>query len=147
MTIHWSNTMVVDRPIDEIWAIVVDLFNAPRLPGGSMALRLTSPGPMALGSIAEGRRIVLGIETRIVEKIVGWDPPNLLEATMESRAFSAFERFTLVSGPAGTTCTDALDIELRLPLKLIGPIIEPFLRRQRRAQMRQTKAILEAGFR
>ena len=147
MTIHWTNTIVVDRPIDEIWAVLSDLFNTPRLPGGSMALRQTTPGPMALGSIAEGRRIVLGIETRIVEKIVGWDPPNTIEATMESRAFSAFERFTLVAGPAGTSCTDLLDIELRQPLKLIGPLIEPFLRRQRTAQLRRTKSLLEAGFR
>lgn len=147
MAIHWTNTFVVDRPIDDIWAVLVDLFNTPRLPGGSMALRLTSPGPMALGSIAEGRRLVLGIETRIVEEIVGWDPPNMLEAKIESRAFSAVERFTLVSGPAGTTCTDALDIELRQPLRLIRPLIEPILRRQRRAQVRRTKVLLEAGFR
>jgi hypothetical protein len=147
MAIRWLNTMVVNRPIDEIWAIVVDLFNTPRLPGGSMALRLTTPGPMALGSIAEGRRMVLGIETRITEKIVAWDPPNMLEATMESRAFRAVERFTLVAGPDGTTCTDALEIELRQPLRLIGPLIEPFLRRQRTAQLRKTQALLEAGFR
>ncbi len=147
MAIHWVNTMVVDRPIDEIWAIIIDLFNTPRLPGGSMALRQTSPGPIGLGSTSEGRRIVLGFETRIAEEVVGWDPPHLLEATIESRAFRVFERFTLAAGPDGTTCTDALDIELRQPLKLIGPLIEPFLRRQRRAQMRQTKEMLEAGFR
>ena len=138
--------MVVDRPIDEIWAILIDLFNTPRLPGGSMALRQTSPGPMAVGSVAEGRRVLLGIEMRITEQIVGWDPPRLLEATMESRAFRAFERFTLVAGPGGTTCTDALDIELRQPLKLIGPLIEPFYRRQRRAQFRKMQELLEAGF-
>jgi polyketide cyclase/dehydrase/lipid transport protein len=145
--IHWENTMLVDRPIDEIWAIFLDLFNTPRLPGGSMTIRQTSPGPMSLGSTAEGRRIVLGIEMRIIEKVVGWDPPNVLEVTIESRAFRAFERFTLVAGPDGTTCTDALDIELLQPLKLIGPLIEPFYRRQRRAQMRQTQELLEAGFR
>jgi hypothetical protein len=147
MAIHWVNSLVVKRPIDEIWAIIVDLFNTPRLPGGSMALRLTSPGPMQLGSIAEGRRVVLGIEMRIIEKVVGWDPPHLLEATMESRVFRGVERFTLVSGPDGTTCTDALDIELLQPLKLIGPLIEPFMRRQRSAQMRRAKELFEGGFR
>lgn len=147
MAYHWTNTAVVDRPIDEIWAILVDLFNTPRLPGGSMALRQTSPGPMALGSIFEGRRIVLGIETRIRERVIEWDPPNLLAATIESRAFHVVERFTLVAGPDGTSCTDALDIELRQPLKLIGPIIEPFLRRQRNAQLRQAKDMFERGFR
>lgn len=138
--------MVIDRPIDELWAVMVDLFNTPRLPGGSMAIRQTSPGPMGLGSIFEGRRIVLGFETRITEKVIEWDPPHLLAATIETRAFRLVERFTLVAGPDGTTCTDALDIELLQPLKLIGPLIMPFLRRQRTGQMRDTKVLLEAGF-
>src|SRR6185295_6535306 len=81
MAVHWENKMVIDRPIDEIWAILIDLFNTPRLPGGSMAIRQTSPGPMALGSIFEGRRMVLGIETRIRERVIEWDPPNLMAAS------------------------------------------------------------------
>jgi polyketide cyclase/dehydrase/lipid transport protein len=141
------NSAVVDRPIDELWALLVDLFNAPRLPGGSMALRQTSPGPMGLGSTFEGRRLVLGFETRIREQVIEWDPPRVMGATIESRTFRVTERFTLEAGPGGTTCTDVLDIELRMPLKLIGPVIVPILRRQRAAHFRQTKAMLEAGFR
>ena len=146
MAVHWENKMVIDRPIDEIWAILIDLFNTPRLPGGSMAIRQTSPGPMALGSIFEGRRIVLGIETRIRERVIEWDPPNLMAASIETKAFGAVERITLVAGPDGTTCTDVIDGELRMPLRLIEPLLEPFLRRQRRAQLRKTKEMLEAGF-
>jgi Polyketide cyclase / dehydrase and lipid transport len=147
MAVHWETTMVIDRPIDEIWAILIDLFNTPRLPGGSMALRLTSPGPMALGSIFEGRRIVLGFETRITERVIEWDPPNLMTASIETKAFHAVERITLVAGTDGTTCTDVLDAELRMPLRLIEPILEPFLRRQRRVGFRKTKEMLESGFR
>ena len=146
MPYRWRNEMVARRPIQEIWAIVVDLFNTPRLPGGSMALRQTSPGPLTLGSIMEGRRMLLGIETRIREEVVEWDPPHLFGARIESRLFTAVERFTLDEGPAGTVCIDALEIVLRQPLRLIGPIIEPILRRQRNAQFRQVKAMLEAGF-
>jgi hypothetical protein len=139
--------MVIDRPIDEVWAILIDLFNTPRLPGGSMALRQTSPGPMALGSIFEGRRMVLGFETRITERVIEWDAPNLMAASIETRAFRAVERITLVAGADGTTCTDVIDGELRMPLRLIEPLVAPFLRRQRRTQMRKTKELLEAGFR
>ena len=146
MPIHWENTMVVDRPIDEIWAILVDIFNTPRIPGGSMALRVTSSGPLGLGSTMEGRRILLGFEVRIREEVIEWDPPHVLGAAIESRTFSVVERFTLEASAAGTVCTDVLDIVLRQPLRLIGPIVEPFLRRQRNGQFRQTKAMLEAGF-
>ena len=147
MPYRWLNRMVVNRPIDEVWAILADLFNAPRLPGGSMALRMTSPGPLTLGSTAEGRRMILGIESRIREEIVGWDPPHLLVATIEGRWFSVIERFTLEAGPDGTICTDDVEVVLRQPLKLLGPVIEPILRRQRNRQFPQTKAMLEAGFR
>jgi hypothetical protein len=139
--------MVIDRPIDEVWAILIDLFNTPRLPGGSMALRQTSPGPMGLGSTFEGRRMVLGIESRIRERVIEWDPPNLMAASIDTKAFGAVERITLVVGADGTTCTDVIDAELRMPLKLMQPLLEPFLKRQRRAQLRKTKEMLEAGFR
>jgi hypothetical protein len=147
VAVHWENEMVVGRPIDEIWAILIDLFNTPRLPGGSMALRQTSPGPMGLGSTFEGRRIVFGIEARIRERVIEWDPPNLMAAAIETKAFAAVERITLAAGAEGTTFTDVLDGELRMPLRLIEPLLEPFLKRQRRTQIRKTKELLEAGFR
>jgi hypothetical protein len=146
MPYRWENQIVIRRPIDEVWAIFADLFNTPRLPGGSMALRQTSPGPMGLGSVLEGRRLFLGFETRIRQEIVDWDPPRLFGAMIVTRAFSARERFTLEAGPAGTICTDVVEITLPRPMKLIGPLIEPFLRRQRTAQFRRVKAILEGGF-
>lgn len=146
MPYRWQNRVVVERPIDEVWAIFVDLFNTPRLPGGSMALRQTSPGPMGLGSVLQGRRLFLGFETRIREEIVDWDPPRLLGVTIVTRAFSALERFSLEAGAAGTTCTDVVEIRLPLLMRLIGPLIEPFLRRQRDAQFRQLKSLLESGF-
>ena len=146
MHIHWSNTAVIERPIDELWAIFVDLFNTPRLPGGSMALRLTTPGPMALGSTAEGRRMILGFETKITERVEEWDPPKLMGVVIEGRQFKAYEHFTLETGTDGTLCVDSLDIELRMPLKLIGLLLEPILRRQRTAQFRQMQTMFENGF-
>ena len=51
MPIHWNDTLVIDRPIDDVWSVVVDFFNAPRFSRreGVLALRQASTGPLGLG--------------------------------------------------------------------------------------------------
>jgi ligand-binding SRPBCC domain-containing protein len=145
MAIHWENSVVIDRPPDALWAAFSDLFSAPRLPGTSMSLRQTSPGPMGLGTTIQARRVILGFETRLTQRITEWDPPHSLSATIEGRPFrSLLERFTLQPVPGGTKLTDSIDLELVPALKLLWPVIGPFQRRQRREQFRDLKAKLEA---
>jgi len=147
MPIHWEYGLVVDRPIDEIWAEVMDLFNAPRLGRreGLLAIRQTSPGPMGLGSTYSERRIILGFETRLTGRVTEWDPPYALTTTMEGRPFgSLVDRLTLKTVVNGTEVVNTDDFELRAPLKWLWPIIGPFLIRRRRAAFRELKATLEA---
>jgi ligand-binding SRPBCC domain-containing protein len=145
VAIHWHNSVVIDRPIDEIWAAFSDLFSAPRLPGSSMSFRQISPEPMGMGTTIQARRVILGFETRLVERITEWDPPHRMTATIEGRPFrSMVERLVLEATPAGTKVSDTLDGELRPALKLIWPIIGLFMRRQRERNFRDLKAKLEA---
>jgi len=145
MAIHWHNSVVIDRQADELWAKFSDLFSAPRLPGSSMSLRQTSPGPMRLGTTIQARRVILGFETRLIETITEWDPPNALTATIEGRPLRFMvERFTLEPTAEGTRITDTIDGEVRLALRLIWPVLEPFMRRQRRKSFLDLKAKLES---
>ena len=145
MAVHWQNSVVIDRPIDEIWAAFVDLFSAPRLPGSSMSLRQTTPGPMGVGTTILARRVILGFETRLIERITAWDPPNAISSTIEGRPFrSLVEHVTLDVVATGTRLTDTIDMELRLGLQLIWPVIGLFMTRQRRTQFRDLKTKLEA---
>jgi Polyketide cyclase / dehydrase and lipid transport len=145
VAIHWQFSVIIDRPIEELWAVFLDLFSAPRLPGGSMSLRQTSPGPMGLGTTIQARRVILGFETRLIERITEWDPPHAMTATIEGRPFrSMSERVTLEAVPEGTRVHETLDGELVPALRLIWPLIGPFVRRQRQGQFRALKAKLES---
>ena len=144
MAIHWENSVVIDRPIDELWAVFLDFFNAPSLPGSSMSIRQTSPGPMGLGSTIRARRVILGFETILIQRVTEWDPPHLVTVTIEGRPFrSMSDRITLDSVAGGTRLTDTIDMELALALKLLWPLFGPFQRRQRRTQIQALKAKLE----
>ena len=145
MTVHWHNSGVIDRPIEELWAAFSDLFSAPRLPGSSMSLRQTSPGPMGVGTTILARRVILGFETRLIETIIEWEPPRAITATIEGRPFRSFvERTTLETTAGGTLLIDKMDFDLRLALRLVWPLLGPFMRRQRERDFRNLKAKLEA---
>jgi ligand-binding SRPBCC domain-containing protein len=144
MAIHWENSVVIDRPIEEVWAVFVDFFTAPSLPGSSFSLRQTSPGPLGLGSTIRARRVILGFETVLIQRVTEWDPPNVVTVTIEGRPFrSMTDRVALATVPGGTRVTDSIDMELALALKPLWPLVGPFQARQRRTQIHALKAKLE----
>ena len=145
MPIHWVNSVVVDRPIDVVWAAVIDFFNAPRIGRreGVLAVRQTSPGALGVGSTLSTRRVILGFETTLTSRVTEWDPPHAVASTMEGRPFRSFlSRFTLEAGPDGTTVVSTIEMELRPALKLLWPIVGPFIRRRRRAAFGDLKALV-----
>lgn len=145
MPVHWDESVVINRPAVELWAVFLDLFSAPRLPGASMSLRQTSAGPMGLGTTIQARRVILGFETRLLQRVTAFDPPHALTVTMEGRPFrSMVERVTLESVPEGTRLRETLDFELIPVLRLLWPLIGPFQRRKRERDLRQLKTMLEA---
>ena len=145
MPIHWVNSVVVDQPIDVVWAAVIDFFNAPRIGRreGLLAVRQTSSGALGVGSTVSSRRVILGFETTLTSRVTEWDPPHAVASTMEGRPFRSFlSRFTLEAGPDGTTVVSTIEMELRPALKLLWPIVGPFMRRRRRAAFGDLKALV-----
>ena len=148
MAIHWQDTIVINRPAEDLWAVFLDLFNAPSLPGSSFSVRQTTPGPLALGSILRARRVILGFETVLIQRITEFDPPQALTASIEGRPFrSMVDRWTLEPVAGGTKLTETLDMELVPALRLLWPLIGPFQRRQRAQQVRDLKVKLEGEVR
>lgn len=144
---RWEDIVMIDRPIEEVWAFLTDPYNTPRMGGYSaLGLRPTSAGPMGVGSTLQGRNVILGFETRMNHVITQWDPPHAFADRMEGRPFrSLVQRGTLESTPAGTKLVMTIEFELRPALKLLWPIIQPFARRKMLAGMRQTKKVMEAA--
>jgi len=142
---HIEDSIEIDRPIDEVWAYVTDWFNAPRLSGsGIIGLRQTSPGPLTVGSTLQGRRVILGFETRNEFVVTEWDPPHVMESTAKGRPFRSFvSRMTLEPTARGTRFASVTDFELQLAMKLIWPLMGPVIRRRLRANGAQVKALIE----
>lgn len=50
----------IDRPVSEVWDYFTDLTNSPHWTRSGSELRLTTPGPIVVGSAAESIRSVFG---------------------------------------------------------------------------------------
>ncbi len=147
MTVRAESSVVVNRPIDEIWAFGTNFFNYPRT-GGFLRLRQTSPGPMALGSTFQGRVRFLGLESRIEGTVTEWDPPHALAfaisvAGMGLQSFTT--RLTAERTTDGTRISRVTELEPRPTLKPLWWILLPYLRHRRmKATDQQIKRVLEA---
>ncbi len=142
MRIHES--VVINRPPDEVWAFLTDFFNSPRVRPGALVLRRTSPGPLGSGSVLQGRMMILGFEARFTMTVTEFDPPRSAVVTLAARPIRrAAIRTTLEPTPEGTRVDRTTDFELHPALILLSPIFGRILKRQERAASRNWKRLIE----
>lgn len=140
---RFHESVVINRPPDEVWAFVTDFFNSPRVRPGALALRRTSPGPMGSGSVLQGRQIILGFETRFTMTVTQFDPPRRAVVTLAARPVRGAISTTLEATADGTNVDRTTDIELHPALKLLSPLVRFIYSRQDRAASRNLKRLIE----
>jgi len=142
---HLEESVVVDRPIDEVWAFLTDLFNAPRVWGRRLlGLRQTSPGSPGVGSTLQGRMVILGFETRVNLVVTEWDPPHLLAFSGALRPLGPIvARWAIEPVGSGTKMVRSAEFEPRGLLKFVLPLLAPFMRRGMRAASKNMKQFIE----
>lgn len=143
---RFEDTVMINRPPEEIWAFYTDWFNAPRIRGGDMlGLRQASPGPTGIGSVLQGRRVILGFEARIHFLVTEWDPPRTMATSISGRVLrSGSSRTTLEAVGDGTRLSSSLQLELRRAWMVLLPFVGPVMRRSRRRSWESLKGLLES---
>jgi carbon monoxide dehydrogenase subunit G len=137
-------SIAIDRPPDEVWAFLTDFFNSPRVRPGALVLRRTSPGPLGMGSVLQGRMMILGFETRFAMTVTEWDPPRSAVVTLAARPGRGVIRTTLERTPEGTTVDRTTDFQLHPAFILMSPLLGFILGRQDRAASRNWKRLIES---
>ena len=79
----FTESLGIDRPSARVWAILIDFGNVPAWESDVLEVRQTSPGPPALGTTFEARRLFGGRESLIDCRITAWEDGR--SVTMELR--------------------------------------------------------------
>ena len=143
---HLVSTVTIRRPVDDVWAFMSDLFNAPRMRGMTLATRNVSPGPIGLGSVLDNRTAILGFETHHRFTLIEWDPPRAMVASL-SGPFLRSGRIEaeLTATPEGTRQVTTTDLELTATGILLWPLLGRLVRRSQTKSDRTEKALIEAS--
>ncbi|MFQ5919091.1 MAG: SRPBCC family protein [Thermoplasmata archaeon] len=141
-----ETSVVVKRPIDEVWAFLTDTFNVPRFGGKAvLGFRQTSPGPIGVGTTYEGRVVLFGLERRASGVITEWDPPHTVVYSLRAGILrDGFLRLTLETTSDGTRVVRVGEYNVRGIWRLLFAIARPFFGRWLRAENQNLKRLLEA---
>jgi uncharacterized protein YndB with AHSA1/START domain len=143
---HLESTVTIRRPVEDVWAFSLDLFNSPRVRRMSLAARFVSPGPPGLGSVADMRTVMLGFETHLRFTVIEWDPPHAVVASMSGPLLRSGRVTTeLTATSEGTRRVSRLDLDLSAGGILLWPLLGRLLRRDQARNDRKLKELLEAS--
>jgi carbon monoxide dehydrogenase subunit G len=143
---RFSSSIRVNRPIADVWRVLVDFPQVPAWEQGVREVRQTSPGTPGVGTTLVARRVYLGRQTLVACRITDWE--ELRGATMALRGGplrSASVRYAVEpAGSEQTVVTYAAEGELIPALQVLTPLMPAMGRAGVKTNLAQLKRLLES---
>lgn len=140
-----SYSVVIDRPVDEVFAYAGDPVNDPAWTSVIIASEVTSEGPLAKGSTLRQVMRFLGkrIDTRC--EVTEYEPGRRLAFTMLADGPNGEHERTFESVDASTRVSLRTRGETAGVFKLADPLVQRIGQRQMATDLANLKDLLEAG--
>jgi hypothetical protein len=136
--------VVINRPLEEVFAFVSDLENDPPW-SGAAEMRRTSPGPVGIGTTFQQRDRLLGRRLELTLRVVGYEPNRKITLTTASERLS-FSGTRMVE-PVGQDATRVTFVgggRAGGVWKLAEPLLAAGGGRRLRTQLGRLKRLLES---
>jgi uncharacterized protein YndB with AHSA1/START domain len=138
----FENTVMIARPIEDVFAFLSDLENVPQWNYAIVETRKVSEGPVGVGTTYQQVRSVPSRSQERLE-VTAYTPPRHLEIRGQLGPFLSRLSYALDAFPEGTRLTNAVELELRGPGRLLGRVAVPRVRDAVAANLRKLKELLE----
>jgi uncharacterized protein YndB with AHSA1/START domain len=140
--INVEDSIIINRPVEEIFAFVADQTNAPQWQDGLLEVRRTTDGPVGVGTKHTAVRKFLGRKLELTNEYVKYEPNKLITFTGDGS--SRFEVSYLTEATAeGTKITCQMQMEQGGLFGLAEPLIARSLKRDFQANFLLLKRLLE----
>ena len=83
----FKQSVVINRPVKQVFAFVSDLENDPPW-SGAAEMRRTSPGPVGIGTTFQPRDRLLGRRLELTLRVVGYEPNRKITLRTTSKRLS-----------------------------------------------------------
>jgi uncharacterized membrane protein len=138
-----SNSVLIRRPVEQVFAYVTDLSNELRWQPEIKEVRITSPGPLGKGTTFIEVRRSFGIKWVWYLEVDEYEPPfrlciRTLKGTLPYSGCRQFE-----SVPGGTLVTETGELKMPGPLRLFDGLFARLSQRPLAVAYGNLKALLE----
>ena len=138
----FENTVMIARPIEDVFAFLSDLENVPKWNYAIVETRKVSAGPVGVGTVYHQVRSVPSRSEERLE-ITTYTPPRQLAIQGQLGPFRSRLFYALNATPEGTRITNTVEVELRGPGRLLARVAVPRVREAAAANLRKLKELLE----
>ncbi len=141
-----SSLIVIDAPIERVWAALADVEDQPTWMTEMKAIRMLDDGPVGVGTRCEADVRMFGITVTDPVTITEFDPPNRY-AISHDGMFKGRGLITLEAGADGTTTIVRWDEVLAPPVfaHLGALVMTPALAAVFQADLGRFKELVETG--
>ena len=141
-----SSLIVIDAPIDQVWAVIAKVEDQPIWMTEMRGLRVLTDGPIGVGSVCEADVRMFGITVTDPVTITEFEPPHRY-AISHDGTFRGRGLITLEAGADGTTTIVRWDEVLTPPiLSHLGALaMTPVLGAIFQADLGRLKELVETG--
>jgi ribosome-associated toxin RatA of RatAB toxin-antitoxin module len=140
-----TDSIIIDRPVEEVWRFVSDVSNTPKWFQGTMEVRQRSERPLAVGTMFEadvhsrGRSLVFGTRCAVLNPNdeVTWEfTAGLTKGSTDTWRMEPIDE-------TSTRLTRVFDLKVSGAWRLIQPIIARGTKRAHAAEIHNVKRIVE----
>lgn len=136
-----EESIMIDRPVEEVWKFITDLSNFPKVETAVLEARQTSAGPIGVGSTCEIRRKDMTVPQRVIE----YEPNRKISNVVTSGpAKGSIFTFSVETVEGKTRFTYTVDMKFNGFYKLLGPFVTRSGRRESIASVGNVKRLLES---
>jgi uncharacterized membrane protein len=142
---RFQQSVVINRPVEQVFGFVSDLENDPRWTPGTVMER-TSPGPLGVGTTFQQHDRFMGRRMDLSLEVTDYEPPNKIgiKTTSGQLSFGGTRMFEPV-GAAATRVTFFGEGHAPGILKLAEPLLAAAGERRLRKQLGNLKRLLESA--
>ena len=141
---NFEINLVINRPIEEVFAFVSNSENLPRWRSTSLEVKKTSEGPIGVGSTFRGHFTFLGREFDGNLVVTEHEPNRIYASKMAEGPFPLETRYTLEPVENGTHVAFVVDGAPGGFFKLAEPLVVSMAKRAYTTDLQNLKEMLEA---
>ncbi len=138
-----EKSIVIQRPIEEVFAFVADQQNAPQWQHGLLEVRRTTEGPLGVGTKHAFVRKFMGKKLEANNEYVTFEPNREITFKSTSGPMPIEASYLTESVATGTKLTSTIQMQAAGFIGLAEPLIGASLRREMEAGLSELKDRLE----